>query len=74
MKTPKNMTRAKGRITSPPKIASAMSVASVVPWVSTLRGRVSLIERLSTVSNRSFLYFFRFSRTRSKMMIVSFSE
>ena len=43
--TPKNMTSAKGRITSPPKIASASSVARVVPWVRMLRGSVSLIER-----------------------------
>ena len=40
--TPKNMTSANGRMTSPPKAISAVSDESVVPWVRTLRGRVSL--------------------------------
>ena len=39
VKTPKNMTSAKGRITSPPKIASVIIVARAVPWVSTVRGK-----------------------------------
>ena len=72
--TPKNMTSANGRMTSPPNRDSASSEDSVVPWVSTLRGSVSLIERLRICSKVSFLCFFRFSRTRSKMMIVSLSE
>ena len=46
VKTPKNITCAKGRITSPPKTSSASRVASVVPWVRIDRGRVSLTDRL----------------------------
>ena len=74
VKTPKNITSANGRITSPPRIASAASVESVVPCVSTLRGSVSLIARLSTVANVTPRIFRRSSRTRSKMMMVSLSE
>jgi hypothetical protein len=46
VKTPKNITSANGRITSPAKMMSDRRVARVVPWVRTLRGRVSFTERL----------------------------
>ena len=72
--TPNAMIHENGRITSPAKISSASVAASTVACVSTERGSVSLIERFSTSYSDSFRCFFRFSRTRSKMMIVSFSE
>jgi hypothetical protein len=71
---PNAITQANGRITSPAKISSDTVAARTVTWVSTERGRVSLIERLRVSYRVSFLPFRRFSRTRSKMMMVSFSE
>ena len=71
---PKAMTQANGRITSPAKKSSERVAARTVAWVSTDRGNVSLIERLSVSYRVSFRPFRRFSRTRSKMMIVSLSE
>ena len=44
---PKDMTQAKGRMTSPAKSSNASVAAKVVTWVITERGRVSLIDRLS---------------------------
>ena len=51
-----------------------MVVAIVVPCVSTERGRVSLIDRFRISYRFWRRNFRRFSRTRSKMMIVSFNE
>ena len=51
-----------------------MSDDPVRTWVRTERGSVSLIERFSSSYSDSLRCFFRFSRTRSKMMIVSFIE
>ena len=47
MTIPNAMTQANGLITSPAKMSSASVAANVVAWVSTERGNVSLIERLS---------------------------
>ena len=74
VKIPNVITQANGRITSPAKISSASVAARVVACVRIERGSVSLIERLSVSYSGSPRCFFRFSRTRSKMMIVSFSE
>src|SRR5690242_18908633 len=68
------MTSANGRSTSPARSTSAMVVAIVVPCVSTERGSVSLIDRLRISYRFWRRNLRRFSRTRSKMMIVSFSE
>ena len=46
------MTHANGRITSPAKSSSASVAANTVACVSTERGSVSLIERLSVVVQR----------------------
>jgi hypothetical protein len=71
---PKAITQAKGRITSPANNNNASVAAKAVAWVRIDRGSVSLIDRLSVSYRVSFLPFRRFSRTRSKMMIVSLSE
>ena len=68
------MTHANGRITSPAKNSSASVAASAVACVSTERGSVSFTERLSVSYSGSRRFLRRFSRTRSKMMIVSLSE
>ena len=67
-------TPAKGRITAPPMTTSESSAISVVPLVRTVRGSVSFRLRFSVTSYASFRFFLRFSRTRSKTTIVSFSE
>ena len=72
--TPKSITSAKGRTTVPPSTERAMRLPSAVEPVKTVRGKVSLIDRLRIETNPSFWCSFRFSRTRSKMMIVSLSE
>jgi len=74
VKIPNAITHANGRITSPAKMSNASVAASVVAWVRTDRGSVSLIDLLSVSYNDSFRCLRRFSRTRSKMMIVSLSE
>ena len=74
MKMANVITSANGRNTSPASSTSAMVVAIVVPWVSTERGSVSLIDRFKISYRFWRRYLRRFSRTRSKMMIVSFSE
>jgi hypothetical protein len=74
VKIPKNMITAKGRTTSPPKIARAARVASAVPPVSTVRGSVSFTERLSTSPSGGPRRPRRFSLTRSKITMVSLSE
>jgi hypothetical protein len=71
---PNAMTAANGRITSPAKNRRARVAASVVACVSTERGSVSLIARLSVSRSGSFRFWRRSSRTRSKMMMVSFIE
>src|SRR6266566_2445414 len=63
-----------GRSASPASSTSAMVVAMVVPCVSTERGSVSLIERFRISYRFWRRNLCRFSRTRSKMMIVSLSE
>src|SRR5439155_1715051 len=68
------MTSAKGRSTSPASSTSATVVAIVVPWVSTERGSVSLIERLRISYRFWRRYLRRFSRTRSKMMMGGRAE
>ncbi len=74
-KTPNAMTHANGRMTSPATNRSASVAARVVAWVKTERGSVSLMDR-SRMADRLTLFpaFLRFSRTRSKMMIVSLAE
>ena len=72
--TPNSMMSANGRTTSPPSAAIAIRLPSAVLPVSTVRGNVSLTERLSTLANPSCLALCRFSRTRSKITIVSLSE
>ena len=72
--TPNAMIHENGRMTSPAKNSSDSVAANTVACVSTDRGNVSLIERLSTSRSDSLRCFFKFSRTRSKMMIVSLSE
>src|SRR2546427_694099 len=67
-------THADGRNASPARNPMAGVVAVVVPWVSTERGSVSLIERFRTSYRFCRRNLRRFSRTRSKMMIVSLSE
>ena len=71
---PNAITHANGRMTSPAKNNSASVAANAVAWVITERGSVSLTERLSVSYSGSCRFLRRFSRTRSKMMIVSFSE
>src|ERR1019366_9234254 len=68
------MTHANGRITSPAKKSSASVAASAVACVRTERGSVSFTDRLSVSYSGSRRVFRRVSRTRSKMMIVSFRE
>src|SRR2546422_486384 len=62
------------RIAPPASSTRAIVVAMVVPWVSTERGSVSLIERFRISYRFWRRNLRRFSRTRSKMMIVSFNE
>src|SRR6266700_1300687 len=62
------------RATSPARKTSAIVVAIVVPCVSTERGSVSLIDRFRISYRFWRRNLRRFSRTRSKMMIVSFKE
>src|SRR6266480_3895083 len=62
------------RASSPANRTSAIVVAMVVPCVSTERGSVSLIERFRISYRFWRRNLRRFSRTRSKMMIVSLSE
>ena len=71
---PNVITIAKPRSTSPPRMTHASVAATVVPDVTTVRGSVSLILRLR-ISYRFFrLNLCRFSRTRSNVTIVSFTE
>ena len=72
--TPQIIAKTKPRITSPPRMKSATRARSVVTEVIIVRLRVSLIEMLSTSLSAFFLYFRRFSRTRSKTTTVSLSE
>src|SRR6266540_2259875 len=71
---PNAITHANGRMTSPAKSSSASVAAKAVACVSTERGNVSLIDRFRVSRRDSLRPFRRFSRTRSKMMIVSLSE
>src|SRR4051794_33178650 len=71
---PNVITRANGLMTSPAKNERKSAVARVVPPVRIVRGNVSLIDRLRIVASERFPRAFRFSRTRSKITIVSFSE
>ena len=71
---PNAITHANGRITSPAKKSSASVAASAVACVRTERGSVSFTDRLSVSYSGSRRFLRRFSRTRSKMMIVSLRE
>src|SRR3989442_1155637 len=68
------LTRARQHRIAAASSTSAIVVAMVVPWVSTERGSVSLIERFRISYRFWRRNLRRFSRTRSKMMIVSFNE
>ena len=74
MKIANVITSANGRSTSPARNTRASVVAIVVPCVSTERGSVSLIDRFRISYRFCRRNLRRFSRTRSKMMIVSLSE
>jgi hypothetical protein len=71
---PNVITRANGLMTSPAKNDRNSAVARVVPPVRIVRGSVSFIDRLRIVASERFPRDFRFSRMRSKITIVSFSE
>ena len=71
---PKVITHANGRMTGPPSRRSANVAPTAVPPVNAVRGSVSFTDRLSVSWSDCFRFLCRFSRTRSKMMIVSLSE
>ena len=68
------ITSANGRMTSPPKITRASVADMVVPCVR-IDTRQRLVDRqVQDAVEVRRRYLRRFSRTRSKMMMVSFSE
>ncbi len=74
VKIPNAITIANGRITSPPRTSSAITDDRDRACVMTERGSVSLIDLLSVTYSDSLRRLCRFSRTRSKMITVSFIE
>ena len=71
--TPTLMVSAKEKITPPPRISRAREDIMVVPEVSTVRAKVWLMLMLIRVPIGLSVCRCRFSRRRSKVMIVSFS-
>ena len=72
--TPTMSATAKLCTLAPPRVSSAVSTSSVVKWVITERSSVWLTERLTTSSTSMRRWLIRFSRTRSKMTMVSLLE
>ena len=72
--TPTIIVKAKPRSTSPPKTNSASTANKVVPEVMIVRLRVWLMLALTSVAKSSRRMRRRFSRTRSKTTIESFTE
>src|SRR5690606_18997690 len=72
--TPISIANAKPRVTSPPTINKINTTKNTVSEVIMVRGKVSLIARLTTdfLSSSGFLR--KYSRIRSNTMIVSFIE
>ena len=71
---PTTIVNAKPCSTSPPKKNSASDDSSAVPEVMIVRPSVWLMATLMTVSSESRRMLRRFSRTRSKITIVSLVE
>ena len=72
--TPTSRAKAKPRMTSPPSRRSDTMTISVRPDVRMVRLRVWLRLSLTTDGKSSHRRLRMFSRTRSKMTIVSFRE
>ena len=71
---PTIIVNAKPSSASPPNRYSATTDRNVVPAVMIVRPSVWLTLRLTTFSSGSRRIALRFSRTRSKMTMVSFTE
>src|SRR5690348_551821 len=72
--TPMTIAKAKLRSTCPPKMKSRNTVRKVSPLVRMVRESVWLMERLTMAGSGSRRISRRFSRTRSKITMVSFIE
>ena len=71
---PTSIVNAKPSSTSPPNRYSASTARNVVPAVMIVRLSVWLTLSLTTFSSESRRLLRMFSRTRSKMTMVSFTE
>ena len=72
--TPTTMAKENARSTSPPMMYSTKTVRKVNPLVKIVRESVWLMDLFTISANGSRFMSRRFSRTRSKMTIVSFIE
>ena len=74
MITPRIIVKAKGSITSPPKINKLNKASKVVILVMIVLDKVLLIDLLNRSIRSNFLYLRKFSLTRSKITTLSFTE